>query len=178
MNKISKPSYLKIQSSPIAGNGVFTTKDLEKDQTICFLEGELCSLEEILRRIDTGEEDTADPLQIEDTKYLDLDEISRTFNHSCKPNSYIRGKSELVALRNIPTNEEITYDYSTTMNDNEAKIKNEGFAIWSCACNCGSSSCRGVIDQFKTLPRKIRSYYLDNGLGPDFIRARFSPEGK
>lgn len=93
----------------------------KKGQTICFLEGELCSLDEILKRVDEGKEEPSDPLGIDEEQYLDLNELSRTFNHSCNPNSFIKGKNELVALRDIKKGEEITFDYSTTMDDNEKK---------------------------------------------------------
>ncbi|MFH1631646.1 MAG: SET domain-containing protein-lysine N-methyltransferase [bacterium] len=160
---------LSIKKSPIAGNGVFANEMIVKDQTIIFFTGEICSLEEMLLRVKEGREQPADPLEIEDEQYLDLDELSRTFNHSCDPNAYIRGKEELVALRDIEAGEEIAYDYSTTMNDNEEKIKEAGFPIWTAKCNCGSKICRGIIDQFKTLSKDRRDYYIQNKFMQDFM---------
>lgn len=104
---------------------------------------------------------------------MDLDEISRTFNHSCDPNSFIKGKNELIALRDIQIGEEINYDYSTTMNDNEEKILKAGRKLWTCKCNCGAKSCRNIIDQFRTLPKKIQSFYVKNKLIPDFMLKHF-----
>jgi hypothetical protein len=135
--------------------------------------GERCSLEEILRRVDAGDEEASDPLGIADEEYLDLDELSRTFNHSCAPNAYIRGMSELVALRDIAKGEEITYDYSTTMDDNEKKIVQAGRVLWTCECHCGSADCRGEIDQFKMLPVKLRRFYLEHAFAPDFILKKY-----
>lgn len=160
---------LEIRKSKIAGNGVFTNKKISKGETIHFLNGELCSLEEVLRRVNEGKEEESDPLGIDEEKYLDLDEVSRTFNHSCNPNAYIRGKNELVAMRDINEGEEITYDYSTTMNDNEEKITNAGRELWTCKCNCGSENCRGIIDQFKTLPKERQDFYVSNKFMPDFM---------
>lgn len=134
----------------------------------CFT-GELCSLDEIIKRVNEGKEEPSDPLEVNDDEYLDLDETSRTFNHSCSPNAYVRGKSELVAIRDIKKEEEITYDYSTTMNDNEEKIVNAGRKLWTCKCNCGSKNCRGIIDQFKTLPTAVRKFYVSNKFMPDFM---------
>src|SRR3989344_3628683 len=57
------------------------------------------------------------------------------FNHSCNPNSAIKGKVTVVALRNIEKDEEVTFDYSL----NEADI------FWHIKCNCGSKNCRKII---------------------------------
>jgi SET domain-containing protein len=164
---------LKVKSSKIAGKGVFTDIIIKKGQTIYFLEGELCSLEEILKRIDEGKEEPSDPLGVEEEKYLDLDKLSRQFNHSCDPNSFIRGKNELVALRDIKIGNEINYDYSTTMDENEEKIKRAGRSLWTCRCNCGAENCRGTIDQFKTLPKDIQQFYIKNKFMPDFMLKKF-----
>ena len=165
---------LAIKPSPIAGNGVFTTGGIKKSQLIHVVTGELCTLEEVLHRVEMGVEAAADPLGVEEEKYLDLDELSRTFNHSCAPNAYIRGKNELMALRDIRSGEEITYDYSTTMNDNEEKIIKYGNEMWTCACHCGSADCRGIIDQFKNVPESTQKFYLRNRYAPDFILNEFS----
>ena len=163
----------EIKKSKIASNGVFALKKIAKGQTIYCLTGELCSLDEIIKRCNEGKEEPSDPLGVEDEEYLDLDEVSRTFNHSCHPNSYVRGKNELIALRDIKIGEEITYDYSTTMNDHEEKIKRAGRALWTCPCHCGSKNCRGIIDQFKTLPRKTQNFYMSNKFMPDFMLRHF-----
>ena len=163
----------EIKESKIAGNGVFSLKKIERGQTICFLTGELCTLDEVIRRCNKGIEEPSDPLEVEDEEYLDLDEVSRTFNHSCNPNSYIRGKNELVALKDIKIGEEITYDYSTTMNDNEKKIKDAGRELWTSECHCGSKNCRGIIDQFKTLPKNTQIFYISNKFMPDFMLKHF-----
>jgi hypothetical protein len=169
---ILKNTTFNIKDSKISGNGVFSTKDILKGQTICFLEGEICTIDEIIIRIDNGKENLADPLQINDDKYIDLEETPRTFNHSCNPNAFIRGNNELVAIKNIKTGEEITYDYSTTMNDNEDK-KNKELVMWTCKCNCGADNCRKIISQFKTLPEKTRDFYIKNKFLPDFMLRKF-----
>jgi hypothetical protein len=165
--------FLEIKKSKIAGNGVFAKRKIEKGQSIHLLTGELCSIEEILKRVDEGKEAESDPLEVDDEKYLDLDELSRTFNHSCDPNAFIRGKNELIALRDIKTGEEITFDYSITMNDNEDKIKKAGRSLWKCECRCGSKNCRGIIDQFKTLPKEVQIFYIKNKFMPDFMLKQF-----
>jgi len=171
--EISTKQNLEIKKSNIAGNGVFAKNKIKKGETIYFLDGELCALDEIIRRVNEGEEEPFDPLEVGDEEYLDLDEVSRTFNHSCKPNTYIRGKNDLIALQNILPNEEITYDYSTTMSDNEEKIINAEGKTWTCKCNCGSRKCRGIIDQFKTLSIKTKKFYISNKFMPNFMLKKF-----
>lgn len=162
-----------VKGSHISGSGVFATKEFKKGETIHVLDGESCSLEEVLKRVDAGIENESDPLGVDEEEYLDLDEISRTFNHSCDPNAFIRGRSELVAIRDIEKGEEITYDYSTTMDDNEEKIVKAGRELWTCECSCGSEKCRGVIDQFKTLPLEVQQYYIENRFMPDYMLMKF-----
>lgn len=165
---------LEIKQSKIAGSGVFTTQPIRAGVEIMKLKGERCTIDEMIRRVNEGLEEESDPLGIDNEVYLDLDEFSRTFNHSCDPNAYIRGESDLVAMRDIAQGEEITYDYSTTMNDNEEKIEASGREVWTCACRCGSRSCRGVIDQFKRLPKERRDFYIKNKLMPTYMYQVFS----
>jgi len=171
IKKFPVDDFLEIRKSKISKNGVFALKKFSKGETIRFLTGILCTTEEMIENVDSGKEASADPLQISDNKYLDLDELPRSFNHSCQPNAFIRGKNELVALKNIKVGDEITFDYSTTMNDNEKKIGKEFF--WTCKCYCGAKKCRGIIDQFKTLSKAAQNFYLKNNLAPDFILKRF-----
>jgi len=168
-----KMSNIIIKKSTIAGNGVFANENIAKGDKICFLEGELCTLDEIMEKISEGIEALSDPLGVDEEMYLDLDEISRTYNHSCNPNSYIRGKSELIAMRDIRAEEEITYDYSTTMSDNKEKIEKAGGKLWTHRCNCKSKNCRKIIDQFITLPKERQKFYLANKLMPDFMLKKF-----
>lgn len=171
-NKKRMPNVI-IKRSRIAGNGVFANENIAKGDNICFLEGELCTLDEIMGKVSDGIEALSDPLGVDEEMYLDLDEISRTYNHSCNPNSYIRGKSELIAMRDIRAEEEITYDYSTTMSDNKEKIEKAGGKLWTHRCNCKSNNCRKTIDQFITLPKERQKFYLENKFMPDFMLKKF-----
>lgn len=85
-------------------------------------------------------------------------------NHSCDPNAgvIITGKSvALNAIRDIAEGEEITWDYSTTMFEDD----------WTMACHCGSPLCRGVIREFRLLPKEIRKRYISLGIVPSYNRA-------
>lgn len=83
-------------------------------------------------------------------------------NHSCNPNCGIRN-GVLVALRNIIEGEEIAYDYSTTMDER----------YWTMACRCGAAACRGIVDDFRTLPEELRRQYLSLGIVMPFIAEQY-----
>ena len=56
-------------------------------------------------------------------------------NHSCEPNVGIRGEITFVAMRDIRSDEELSFDYAMT--DDEPDIDMQ--------CNCGAPDCRRVI---------------------------------
>ncbi|MEP6673525.1 MAG: SET domain-containing protein-lysine N-methyltransferase [Ferruginibacter sp.] len=55
-------------------------------------------------------------------------------NHSCEPNTVYQGL-DVIAIRNISVGEELTLDYAELLND-----ESESFD-----CQCGTASCRGLI---------------------------------
>ena len=171
---IMNKDFLEVRESLISGKGVFAKKGIKKGVTICFMNGKVHSLREMIVLVDSGLDGDSDPLGIDDETYMDLDELYRCINHSCSPNAFLRGKNELVALKNIKKGDEITYDYSTTMNDNKEVIEEDGDELWTEVCCCKSKNCRGIIDQFKTLPKKVQEFYIKNKFAPDFILRRFS----
>jgi len=165
---------LEVRESEISGKGAFAKRNISKGERICFMQGKLCTIDEMIILVDSDLEEGSDPLGVDDEIYIDLDELYRSINHSCKPNAFLRGRNELIAIRNINKDEEITYDYSTTMDDNSKKIEVGDGELWSMKCNCGKDNCRGVIDQFRTLPAEIQEYYTKNKFAPDFILRKFS----
>ncbi len=102
-----------------------------------------------------------DALQIGPGRYLDLEPPGVFTNHSCQPNAGIRGDVFLVALRDLRAGEEIRFDYSTTMDEDH----------WTLECRCGSPNCRGLIGDFKWLPKAIKLEMLRLGIVPRFLIA-------
>ncbi|GEM_PF-839198 len=141
------------------GKGAFAGKSFKKDQIICKLVGSLH------RRNEMPEKDnkkTVRFIQIGRKIYLHVAGNGDYLNHSCSPNAglVIKGKSvHLQAIKNIKCGEEVTFDYSTTMNEDEYELK----------CNCGSSNCRKVISDFKYLPNDIQEKYFQLGIVPDYV---------
>ncbi|MDQ5962466.1 MAG: hypothetical protein QG653_273 [Patescibacteria group bacterium] len=100
---------------------------------------------------------------------LKSEKVDDYFNHSCDPNSGLCFDGEnvfLVAIRDIVPNEEVVWDYSTTID----KRAIEMFPEWKMVCGCGAANCRKIVDSFDTLPEKVRAQYAKLGILPEFLR--------
>ena len=161
----------EVRNSLIDGRGIFATKPFKKGEAVCLMEGERISIPELDRRFKAGQERLTDPLQINVTTYLDLDEPYVLINHSCEPNTAIRGENELFAVKDINAGDEITFDYSLTewTNDNDWS----GYDEWNFDCNCGSKFCRKVIGEFDLLPKDLQNKVVGEGLVQNFILEKF-----
>lgn len=141
------------------GYGVFAGKSYKKGEVVWTLSGKKMtskSVEVLKAKYVRG---VIDPLQIGPQEYILLDNPSIYFNHSCDPNTGVRHTSTLAALKNIKKGDEVTYDYSTTIDE-------------TFECKCGSKKCRGGIYDFRALPKKTQQYYFVNRAIPDFIIKR------
>lgn len=154
-------SKFEIRDSIINGQGIFATQKLPRGHYITSLTGEPITTKEVAIACIAGELAYTDPLQIEDDLHLVLNPIARTFNHSCAPNAGIRNSNQLYALRDIEVDEEITYDYSSTVGTN---------IEWWMPCHCGTIQCRQEIGNVLTIPAEVLGEYLAVGLVPDFIK--------
>ena len=67
--------------------------------------------------------------------WIDPDPPIDTMNHSCAANAAFGRDLELIALRDIEPNEEVSFDYSTTEADPE----------WQLQCGCGAENCRQTL---------------------------------
>lgn len=91
--------------------------------------------------------------------YGGLDDFT---NHSCEPNCGLRVYADgfdMIALRRIGVNEELTYDYST----------HQEHPLEDMDCRCGTPSCRGVIRSFSTLPVALRQHYSRLDVVANFV---------
>lgn len=88
-------------------------------------------------------------LQIDEEYYLGASGAEDDFvNHSCAPNSGFCDGLDLVALRDIAAGEEITWDYSTAIDEAD-------FAGFDCAC--GAPTCRRSVRSFRHLDRAVQA---------------------
>jgi uncharacterized protein len=143
------------------GKGVFAREDIKKGEILHVLNGKKLDLNDVVDKVLSGKEAEDDPLQTGRRTYIDLDEFSRTFNHSCNPNGGIRKISELFALRDIKSGEQITYDYSLTIAP----------TIWKMKCKCGSKNCRKVLGDVLSVPPKRRAEYKKVGAFQNYMKS-------
>lgn len=83
-------------------------------------------------------------------------------NHSCEPNCMLKSSPpglELLALRPIAEDEELSFDYSTCL------VFEPSLPL----CFCGADSCRGRIDAFWSLAPDVRQRYRKLGAVPAFV---------
>ena len=82
-------------------------------------------------------------------------------NHSCNPNSGLKISDQvrLFATRKIRKGKEVTYDYSTTMYEDD----------WKMECRCGYGKCRRVVRDFKFLLRDVQQKYIKLGVVPQYV---------
>lgn len=142
------------------GMAVFANKDFKNGENIIVFNGKLMKGEE-LPELTNPEDDRY--IQIGKNEYLGPSgSFDDFFNHSCNPNCGLRfegGKVILIAIKNIKKGEEIVWDYSTTMDEDN----------WEMDCMCGNKNCRKRIRDFKYLPEKIQQKYLRLGIVPEYI---------
>ncbi|MEI8123909.1 MAG: SET domain-containing protein-lysine N-methyltransferase [bacterium] len=144
---------LVIKDTGKYGRGVFAGEDIKKEKKIYILSGPTMTTKKFAEMVNTDKENIDDPLQVGKRTYINLDKTSRTFNHSCNPNTGLRKRSELFALININKGDEITYDYSSTIAPTEFRMK----------CCCGSKNCRRIIGDIRSIPDDKLSFYKEEG---------------
>jgi uncharacterized protein len=86
-------------------------------------------------------------------------------NHSCEPNAgfKIEGTiADLYSIRDIAAGEEILFDYSTTLDEDD----------FTMSCRCGTPSCRKIIGDGKYLPESVWQKYLSLEIIPEYVRLR------
>jgi len=140
------------------GRGTFTDQAIAKGALIIRFTGPF------LRYTETDAETFA--LQIAPDLYIGASGGPDDFiNHSCEPNAGFRIAgidADLSAIRDIAGGEEILFDYSTTLDEDDFTME----------CRCGTASCRGTIGDGKYLPEDVWQRYLALGIIPDYVRAR------
>jgi len=163
---VNDTSKIEIRTSNISGKGTFARRNILCGEYITTLSGKPVNTDPDVAQICaefgiSGD----DPLQIDDAVFLVLDHASKTINHSCNPNTGLRNKSDLYAIRNISIDEEITYDYSTTSGINDT---------WTMNCGCASEICRKIIGNVLSIPPLTISRYFKLDVLPDFIKTQLS----
>lgn len=136
---------LEVRKSSIGGRGVFSKENIDKGTRLAIFGGKLMFIDEI-KNLPANLKDYS--MQIEERFVLgppqNATEPDETdfFNHSCEPNSGIKGQMFLVSMRDIRKDEEITFDYAMVVSKSIGSD-----IIFEMECRCGSASCRGKITE-------------------------------
>lgn len=146
-----------IATSGQHGQGVFAAVPIRAGEAILEFSGPL----KTLAQLRAGEYH----LQIGEALYLGASGGPDDYvNHSCQPNAGFRGGLMLTARRHIARGEEITWDYSTAIDEADFP----GFA-----CRCGAPQCRGVVHSFRRLDAAYREQLRPWLLS--WLRAKYFP---
>ena len=144
---------LEVCQLSMRGPGMFTTAPIAKDTLLAVFGGTIMNKESVLS---LPAELIKNVLQINDGLWIGSLHAETTdfINHSCNPNAGLRGQIFLVAMYDIASGEEITFDYAT--------VVSEWIGMEPLICNC-QSSCRKKVEandwQRKDLQEKYRGYF-------------------
>ncbi|GAB4437357.1 MAG: hypothetical protein OHK0011_20390 [Turneriella sp.] len=142
------------------GKGVFARREFTAGSKILQFRGRIYSRAEYLSKVNPVK---CHYMQIGDNAFLGPTTTPDNFvNHCCEPNAGLvidNGRAWLVAITTIRPEDEITFDYSTSMAEDH----------WEMDCACGAASCRGRVRDFKHLRPALQQKYVALGIVPDFV---------
>jgi hypothetical protein len=143
----------------LAGTGVFVDRAYARGEVVLDIHGPIHSGAEL----DVIGFRPGYPLQIELDQYMVVVEPFVFCNHCCDPNGGITPDLKLVAVRDIAAGEEVCFDYSSTMLEDNS---------WTMECGCKTAKCRGKVEDFDRLPAEAQRYLLEHvGVMPFIVRA-------
>ena len=137
---------IRIAPSGVHGLGAFATRDIDADERIGEYAGRRYTPSQARRR--TWDAALTYVFALEDGSVIDAAQggnATRHINHSCEPNCIAyeellgtgRRGIAFYAIRAICAEDELTLDYSLSVDESEAT------AMFACAC--GTAACRGSM---------------------------------
>jgi uncharacterized protein len=145
---------LIVKPTPEKGDGVFSCRAFARFEIVIvgFIERDL-------------EGNTAHASEVGPGKYVLHGGLMSKVNHSCDPNCGVRlnadGAHDLVAMRQIASSDEVTYDYA---------MRNSRLQHFPRVCKCGTRICRVSIKGWCELPQEVRVRYT-GFIAPHLIEA-------
>ncbi len=131
----------KVKKSNIDNRGLYASKNIKAGTKIITYKGKLISKKETEENPKYDNERAIYLFNINNKYDLDGDfeyNTARLINHSCNPNCEVDGKGLklfIYALKDIKKDEELSYDYGFSFDENYKDYK----------CKCGSKNCCGYI---------------------------------
>ncbi len=158
--KMPAPNSFIVRKTSI-GDAVFAARPFKHGERVAKFTGSRIHESKVPKRY-RGKKDRY--MQMEMDYYLGPSgKIDDIFNHSCDPNAGLKFTSSgifLVAIRNINTGDEITWDYSSTL------LKSP----WKMRCARHEKNCRKIIGDFLSLDSRTQAKYLRLGIVPQHIK--------
>ncbi|HMB92303.1 MAG TPA: SET domain-containing protein [Rhodothermales bacterium] len=141
------------------GRGLFATRPFSPNEHILSFHGPRISTDDPLNQ----SEQQSNLIQIGPREYVLPDPPGIFANHSCRPNAGLFQDTMLIAIAPIEKDEEIRFDYSTCMDEDN----------WTMPCACGHPECRRLITDFKTLSIDQQAWFLERNLVQTFIAEQY-----
>lgn len=153
----------RVERSPLDGCGVFASEVITPGEIVAVWGGKVYTVEEcrqlerVMPHFGTHTITLCEGYCLGSENLFEFDD-SELFNHSCAPNTGVKGQILLVARRGIAEGEELTFDYETTEDQPGAFD-----------CRCGAAGCRGRIDgsawrrpEFRRQHAGYLSYHIED----------------
>ena len=131
----------KIKKSNIDKKGLYASKDIKRGARIINYKGKLITNIEVEQNPKFDNDKDIYLFDINKRYSLDGDfswNTARLINHSCNPNCEVDGKGYkiwITAIKNIKKNEELTYDYGFSFDEDYKQFP----------CKCRAKNCCGYI---------------------------------
>lgn len=126
---------LYLDASAINTRGLFSTSRIDAGAIVAVWDGFIATAAEVQRHFAEPRYRNCSQIGADQFLVPHTAGVADHVNHSCQPNCGIRGTHTLVAMRDIPAKEEITYDYAMT----------DGCDYDVFDCRCQSTQCRRTI---------------------------------
>ena len=134
---------IELRAVAAKGQGVFATR--------LFTSGDTVLVGRIEKRLPKNHSHAS---QVGEHEFVLHGGLISKFNHSCDPNCGIRlnssGGHDFIAMRDIKTNEEATFDYA---------MRNSRIDHFPAQCTCGEKACRGSVTGWQDLPQSRKEKY-------------------
>ena len=101
----STASFTRVQDTAI-GRGLFAAENLEEETVVDRLEGRVVPYKKI------PAEEIRNAFEIDDDRWIVPRNNPQYVNHSCDPNCYLSETLELITLRPVQNDEELTIKYN------------------------------------------------------------------
>lgn len=127
--------HAEVRPAGRKGSGIFTTAAIPAGTVVAGFGGFVTTRREF-EQLPVDQQ--VHSLQIAEDLFMTCpadSEPADLFNHSCEPNCGIAGNVLLVTMRDVPADDELTFDYAMCDADDYDEFE----------CHCGSGACRGKV---------------------------------